>query len=966
MYDYRDLWNNGFVKLFYTERTSYNESTPHEDFTEFTYNNKPLAVAFSEITRMVNDVGSTTPFINDVFITLQNQTIKSFKAIDDIRETTFYSSFAEQGIDLKTDYVFRLYLVSAGVKFPLFTGVAYDVEELENTVKMTLRSRVGVLADLDGIDNLTDLAGWLENYEFETALKSILSNCDVEYTGDTNGIDYLQTTSERSIDVKSFIDSTGIYTYSDNEIIISNKSVYDSSKYGTRYNYVSNTIESFGLDNIVHFTFTNSNNEIYHVVEKHSEIAYRIGQYTKLYVQADADPNDITYIGVGKAPEVLNKPTNDKLISLFGSYVEDRNIDNSTDIELIWADSNYHYYETSATAESFLGFVGQVIDVDGYYAPLFSLNQSAVFSNSQIPTLTIFSNDTTLYTNFVGLAGADVNTLKFDTYKGYDTETSPLSRLKQEQASKSRSYFLFDVDNNRLIFQAASKEAPNSTSVDIDGKLTKSWNNFGLNPIAYYDFDVDDFDYLDENNNDFIQDWVFTPGTIYATTVKPYNMDYTETTDVNTTYELITISSVNGTKNILKSNPIINGFVGYGLNFYNYLSEDYISFVYKGDTNYNHEAIKISDSSSDVISVGDITNYATCTGSIFLVDRPILIIFKNQQLQYTDIYNQGLNVLYPNSTMSSDKLGGYLLLSPNSTDFTGKFEDFVLASTGQVRGRILDMSDLNLMQSLIQLSNMANKSMFINEYDVLNFANEATINANSTTLSNLTSCVISDIEDYNKVNLNQYIVDSDDVFKWEVAGDEYENKVLGKWYGADASFILFIDVIDATTLDYYISSASSILETPKTTINDVDWGNIQIDFGDDFLIVKFVDADEVTPVTPSNKTDFTLVFNSKKLKKMNVPAISEDSSSTTKKTKTINNRFVSPQIAPLLLNDIDDNFLGKKNNYEPTSAYPIFDLNLLQVCYLTYYHKRIENQACRFRGTILSNTGKTKILLKEK
>ena len=137
-------------------------------------------------------------------VQLHNPKIKHIVAVDDIRETSFYTHFKLNGNDFKTDYIYRLYKNDGYNTKIIFTGVCTAEREDKNTITLTLESRVNELSQFDGVEVKTDLAGWAENVEFGDGLNLLLSDTEVETSGDTESIDYYTTQNEGDKDIRTF------------------------------------------------------------------------------------------------------------------------------------------------------------------------------------------------------------------------------------------------------------------------------------------------------------------------------------------------------------------------------------------------------------------------------------------------------------------------------------------------------------------------------------------------------------------------------------------------------------------------------------------------------------------------------------------------------------------------------------------------------------------------------------------
>jgi hypothetical protein len=942
MGELREMFNNNKMRLGFYSRSLYNKNVSSSSFTEFTFDNKPLLNSYSEISTTVYSVLNDGSFDKQVTVQLENKLVENIVGIGDISQTSFFSNYMKQGINLKKDYIFRLYENDGFEDYEFFTGVVIDIVQKKSSVQFTLASRLSELKYSDGIETRTALAGWLENAQFNASLQALLSGSDVQYEGDVNEIDYASSTNETTVDLRVFTNSAGVFSYDDNEVVISNISSADSSKYGTKYNFIANTIENFGLDDVLHFSFKRNNGDTYFVVEKRADRNKSLGQYAKLYLVNENTPTSYTYLGVGRTNEtvVLNILNEDVEESIQGAYVKDTRVDALSEVVLDYHPTTnmYHYYnQFDGGSESFTGFLGQVIEYNDYYVPVFGYATSIGFvqsRNTEIPNLTT----STLTFSGNNVIGADTNSINYDILYDDGEFDTPVGRLKMNESIKSRAYFLYDDVNDRLIFQRASDSAPNTNSYNIGLDLEKSWDNFGLNPIGFYDFN--ELGYISKANDLFINDWVFADGNIYASTLLPYNTDYT-VDDSSKGYKITKIDS-SGSFSTIVSLPIHSGFYGYGLHYY----DNKISFVGQDGVNW--------------IYYSEIINGV-----------PTLINFKNQVLQYVDIETPANNIEYPSTTLDKNKLGGYIVKSTTTEDFTAKFEDHVITALAQVRGDLLDMTSLNRLQGLLMLCNMANKFIYVDERDILIIKNKGSVLSSSTSVTDILDVEITDAVQYKTVDVSSYFVDDTEIFKWNLNAGEYIQDILGVWNGLDASFSMNITILTATTFKYTIVSDGTL--ATSETIHNIDdpgndssgWNNIIIDKGDDFIKISFLVINSTTEEIPEPQSKFTLFFNSKELKKTNISTTATDETTDSIKTKKINNRFVGQDNAVLLREDIKDYFLGEKKLYMLSLLDPLIRFNPLQVVQFRYDYEQIYIVNCFVKRYKIKQNGTTQIELQE-
>jgi hypothetical protein len=964
----RDMYNNNDMLLGFYPRTRYTSQIETKNFKEFVFDGKPLMVSHSEIPTTVYSLMNDKPFSKDVTVVLDNKMIQNITSPTDVTQTSFFSNYMMQGINLKTDYVFRLYKFNGFEYFNEYTGVVLDIKQTKNSISLKLTSRVTELKNADGDDTRTSLAGWRENSQFSDSLKELTKDTDIEYEGDIQSIDYFEAENESSVDLKSFPNSAGVYSYDNNEVIVSNISSADSSKYGTKYNFIADTIENFSLVDILHFSFRANDNKTYFVVEKKADRIKRVGQYCKLYLVEENALSTYTYLGYGRTGEIIEFGSNNaETSSLEGAYVKDNAVDSLTDIELTYFNGNYHYYNTvDSSAQDLNGFLGQVISSDGYFMPIFGKCGTAYFQSHQIARPTL-SQNTAIYLGVdTTTIGIDYNTVWYDDYFiTSQTVNTPISRQKVNESIKSRSYFAYDSVNDRLIFQRASDSAPNSTGYNIGIPLFKSWDNFGLNPIGFYNLSTSSLGYIDKSNDEFIFDWIADSGNMYMSVVRSYYLDYS-LASTSDTYQIKKMTPT-GDKSSIVSIAIIDGYVGYGLHFY----DNKITFIARGVSDWFYYKVDIDTLSTDIKNLGSKTTFSSPTGSAIINAIPVLLIFKDEKLQYVDIETPINTIEYASTTLDKTKLGGYIVKAPSTEDYTAKFEDNLVTALAQIRGDLLDLTDLNRLQGLLMLCNMANKFIAVDERDVLIIRDLKNIINKESTLTDLIDVQISDVAEYRRVDVASYYVDDTEIFKWNINTGEYDQEVNATWNGADASFSMNITIIAFNAFTYKIVSDGT-LETPETIYQtgtegwNGDWNNIIINKGGDFIKISFNEINSQVESIPNLQDKFTLFFNSKTLKKTNITTSANDLTTTSLKTKKINNRFVSQDIAVLLRDDIEDYFLGKKKIYSVLLLAPLINFDPLRLINFSYTYEQIIDVQCYIRDFIVKENGTTLINLQEK
>ncbi|MCP4991738.1 MAG: hypothetical protein GY928_38460 [Colwellia sp.] len=1013
----KNFYNNTSFKFGIYPRSDYNENTLTSQFEEFAFDNQPLYKSHSKISRTLYSAMNSDQFKNTCTVQLDNAVIKHIVGIDDVRETSFYSHYEAQGISLKKDYVFRIWK-SDGINTDIYyTGVVTDIKQTEKEVTLTLNSRANDLQYSDGTETKTDLAGWEENVRFSTALDVVLDGTDVEIKGDINEIEYYETENEGDLDLRAFKGSIGVFLHEDNEVVIANNSVYNPDLWGTKFNFVTDTVEPFSATDIIHYQFKRKDNTIWYVVEDNGVgfgVKDRIGQYAKLYLVEEGNwGNRDKYLGYGRVAENIEYGSNtDKIGSMDGYYVYDTIFDKSmlgesfltflgrTDGENNTSNASYAYYgRQNWESEGFVNedteyLMGQIVNYDGYFMPLFGRGRVKDLARGgeesrwndgidadKFQLLRTAKTKLGFGDTNKGVLFTDNNSQAYDVYNFFGTSSNSLKRLdsrrsqrRQNESIKSRSYFSYNANGDSLFFQRASDSAPVSGSEIIgtqqhDGQaqtdLVKNWTNFGLNPIGYYNMANDTLHYSDKTNNNFIVDWSYMGGSIFSIVIEPKNINYqldeivdckiTETLGINTT-ELASFSSY---------------FLLYGLSYFN-KTNDCLGFIQKSATDWNFVEYNLITETSNFVSIGSVNSWNALTGSATIEGKEMLLGFKNGLLQYVDIYTQANNNQYV-SEMLSSRMGGYIVKNDSSEDFTAKFEENVITFHNQLRIEVLDLTDNNRLQALLMLCKMANKFMYVNEKDIFIVKNKENIASSGKVIDSFVknSVSILDREEYKSVNINSYNYKRELLFEWTLGRGEYIDTLNGVWYGKDCSFSVMLKVTSPSSFEYTLYSSSSIIAKSKTTVNaggavwpSGDWSNITITIDDDFFTLEFLELNTNNEKVPATNAEFRCVFNSKVLEKTSVNIIETDSDSESVKTKTIDNKLIYPNIATMYKDDVKEYFLGAKKAYKVEINELLTEYDLTEtILFNCYYFQQSKN--CYVRNLELTKKGTTSLYLVE-
>ena len=493
----RDLWNNAQLKLGYFPLDSYNENIKIGQFTELTYNNKPLLQNIPTINKSVYSLlFENKDFSNFVSVKLLNETLLEAISATSSREIA-YTTATE--FDFK-NYMWGLWFSSGVENFQLYTGKVESVKINSDVVTLNLNSRVHFLNKESGEKVKNNFAGWLTNTRFNTSLNAILNGSDVVVNGDITGIDYEQTINEGDIDLKTFLNSSHVSFY-DNDIIYI---AYEDKK----YNFQTNSI-SLGIGKKTHFHFLKGSDH-YYVFEKDN--ANRMGNYVDLYLYNETT-QDETYIGMGRTADSFDNSFsidfNTTIKANEQHYMYKTNKTNT------YISRGHVYYEPTVDAipnENVL--MTEIFKIGDYYCPVLfekkNFEYYEVFSlqGENEPKDFQVTYDARGYIEGKSklFSGGVAQARQFSTYRAggcvhnvsysYITETSNTNIIVDKQKSyKNRSYFYYDTTQDRLFFQRASEYLPTGNSEIIDTDYTKTWDNFGLNPIGFYSFATNSLGY---------------------------------------------------------------------------------------------------------------------------------------------------------------------------------------------------------------------------------------------------------------------------------------------------------------------------------------------------------------------------------------------------------------------------------------------------------------------------------------
>ncbi len=982
----RKVWNNSELKLGYFPKSSYSENTNTNKFTELTYNGKPLLVKIPKFNKKVYSIlFENGEFTNACNISLFNETLHEAISATESREITWFSAMEQQGF-IWGDYVWRLYFATGSTFESVYTGVIEDVSFSNDAVLMNLNSRAAFLKKITGNETKTTLAGWNVNARFGTCLDSILKDTDVEVAGDIIDIDYQQTENEGDADLKSSLSQHTSY-YAENTVALTTEN--------KEYDYKYDTYSNLFADNVV-FHFIGNDDEHYYVLKDDSK---RVGQFTWLEL-VKGSGEQVADLGMGRAPEVSLENTGD-IKTYFQAKVAvfyDGDINGNFD-DLIGA----RYCETSHqyTNEAFSGGdkfapMGEIVEQSGYYIPLMS-DKYTWDTDQVVPggnysqyywdtdeNRVMYRNgaeESPQYNSEGTFVNGEMNGLSGDAFfKSEDSDLKDFSsgdtdyNLRKDKSIKSRSYFLYDSINDRLVFQRPSNAAPvvgdyenvgagayniedGTPYADCDnGDYIKTWSNFGLNPIGYYSLSQDNLGYLNLQNDLFIEDWIYKNNTIYAighsflNNAKRANSKRSKVLQFTLTGAITEIGFFDSKEH-------------YGLNWFEYEGDEYLSMIRRNNSDvYKWSYYK--NGSYDFVELGSINNFTAPT-SVELIDGdPVLMTFKNQKLTYYKPFDQANNVTYLGETLEKS-LGGYIIKNEDDDNFTAKIENNVITYVSQQRIEVLDLTDYNKLQALLLLANRADKYMYVDNNDILQFKDA--VSYQTTTLQEFISFVKIPYEGFKTLLIKTYDTKPEDRFSWSYkATEDYIGRVLGTWSGADASFTINLAVTGLNQITYHVTSSSSRLRLTEQVDAVANWDNIVIPIDDFEVTLRFLDEYEATANAPKERTKFTLSFQTKKLVELSSPLTETDTTNGLSKTKTIDNRLVDPSSALFLQEEVNDFFLANRNSYKIEVLEPYSQFDMLQTIYINYPRENIKFVECYIVSMRINEKGTTEMILIEK
>jgi len=412
------------------------------------------------------------------------------------------------------------------------------------------------------------------------------------------------------------------------------------------------------------------------------------------------------------------------------------------------------------------------------------------------------------------------------------------------------------------------------------------------------------------------------------------------------------------------SNSSLAPNAAHGLHYYNNGGIDYLSWVYErnGRWYYNRTDLAILYS-SELVDLGSSTTYSSPTGSARVDRNTVMIIFKNNKMQYRYIFGAQANVDYVAEKLTN-KYGGYIIQSKTSGDFTAKIQDNIITFFAQMRFSVLDFTDKSLLQALMMLVQASNKFAYIDNRDVLVMRDSGNITTSGDSVENIVknSLQFIDAQTYKALSINAYDFDKEKLFEWSLYRGEYVDTVSGEWYGRDCAMTIRIKVITNDTIKYEIFSSSDDLAIGETTIPVDDWADVNIDIGDDFAKIKFRPDRASTGVAPANGTVFNCVFKSRLMEK--TTDVFNANYSTGDKTMTIDNKLITPDIGLIYKADVEPLFNGNKKVFEVETANILNDYDLTKtILFNCYYFDESIN--CYIQRLKLTKKGTTQLYLVE-
>lgn len=945
----RKIYSNEELKLGYYPKNSYNETVTTGQFTELTYNNKPVlnTQLGTQINRVLYSVlFEDVSFSNAVTLQLFNKTVEEATGPTTTREVSFSSQLKETGFEFK-DYTWRLYYLTGGQYYTVYTGEVQKTTISETTIAMKLNSRVANLADRDGSDTKTSYAGWNTNIGFSDALNLLLEDTNIKPVGDIDTIDYGQTINEGDLDLLGANNSGHISYYDENEIYVCGKGIF---------NFVNGTFTDIGLTGNIHFHFVGTDGHHYFVYDK-LEPQYRRGEYIYLYLY-DADIATTYDLGMGRASEVIG----DDLSNFDTMSAMENNICRDTRFEY-----NYQYISHvygSDTQPEEQATMSEVYasgkSGDSYFCPITSVK--AVFTEQDISDSNSFSWTTDR--NKVYLGGYQENPnfggkeFKAASLNAYAADGFYLDTFNKDKAQsyKNRGYFYYDPLQNRLFFQRASNLMPSGSSYTLGSNMEKSWDNFGLNPIGFYSLSSNTLGYSNITNDLFFEDFLFANNTAYAIGMDIDNLSKYNNLKQSNLYRI----SNAGT--ITQKWGLVN-YEMYGISFFNDGSNDYLSFVTKDSSDNWNWRYSTDDSTLQLLEIGSADFYNAPTSLLYASGDIILVVFKDKQLTIFKPFDQVNNVKYIGEVLENS-LGGYLVKNKLTDDYSGRVQNNIISAVSEVRVEVLDLTDLNKLQALLKLLKMSNKFMTVDENDTLQIYNASNVDYNFVLIDKFKKFEKLDYEGYKSVLVKTYNAKREDLFEWSYESvEDFEGDVRGRWYGPDGSFTVSVKITSSSSFEYSITSSASRLVRGDTIYSGItNWKNISIDLEDSNFTLKFVD-DEFDELPPSADMQFTMIFNTSILSETASPLQETDVTLDLIKTKTIDNVLVSPNNSTFLLEDINDFFISEKNMYKATVLEPYVSFDLMQKVNINYPYEGVNFEICYITKATINNDGLTELIL---
>jgi len=945
----RKIWNNNKLKLGYYPKENYTANTSVGHFTELKYNEKTLLTKVPKFNKKVYSIlFENGEFTNACSIELFNETVIEATSSTASREITWHAIQEQMGFKWD-DYVWALYFESATSFEAIYTGVIETITPVNDKIKITLNSRAANLKKITGNDTKTSYAGWNINARFGTCLDAILKDTDVVAEGDIDDIDYQQTENEGDADLKS---SAGQYVgyYEENVVAVLREK--------QKYNFINDTSININFSNVL-FHFIRNDGEHYYIYEDFNSIYNeRVGQYTHLYLVKESDSSVID-LGYGRAPE-RDLETEGKINTIEGFNC----VKTGLNVEYKYID--HIYSETTPSAD--FEVMAEVIKQDDYYIPLVSAKdiwyntetaENNDFRWSSGSENYMYRNGTRVNENYskYNISG-EVNSTSADYYHSADYGVKN-NNTRIDKSTKSRAYFVYDPLQDRLIFQRASNVYPAGESETIDTNYTKNWDNFGLNPLGYYSFQSETLGYSNISNNEFIKDLVFKNNTIYTITYSLAN-SYQHGGE-----------SLSYLKEIKNSGVIetINGFHAkemYGINWFMCDGDEFLSYIIKDSSN-NYKINYYENDSFTQHTIGSASSYTAPTSMDCINGEPVLLVFYNQKLTYYKPFDLVNNITYIAETLEN-ALGGYIIKNQNDESFTAKIENNVVTYVSQNRIEILDLTDCNKLQSLLMLAKRANKFMYVDERDILQFKDAVVYDR--VIIDKFINFEKVFYEGFKTLIIKNYSNRPENLFNpIQVGSNDYIGDIRGYWSGQDSSFNVKLKVTGANEITYSVTSSAERLRVPETVKSDIDWKDITIyipDTGGSYFNLKFLDIGQYVENVPKIRSKFNMTFETKKLVELAAPLTETDSTNNLTKTKTIDNKLVDPSSALFLQEDINDFFLSNREMYKLEVLEPYSQFNMLQTVNINYPRENVNFVECYIVSMRINEKGTTEMILIQK